>query len=101
MALRPHFPNLQSRIDRAIESGRRYILKKGFLVKEPNLCHGITGNALALTSPQLEHMMAYTTEQIIDEFLKQGKYKASDDPFWTLLWRGRQSLGLGDSRWIF
>lgn len=81
MALGPHFPNLQSRIDRAIESGRRCILEKGFLVKEPNLCHGITGNALALASPQLEHMMAYTTGQIIGEFLKQGKYKASDDLF--------------------
>jgi len=32
-------------------------------------------------SPQLEHLLAYTTEQIVDDFLKQEKYKACDDPF--------------------
>jgi len=81
VALRPHFPNLQPRIDSAIERARRCILEKGLLVKEPSLCHGITGNALALASPQLENFMAYTTAGIIEEFLEEGKYKASDDPF--------------------
>lgn len=81
MALRRHFPNLQGRIDSAMERARRCILEKGLLVKEPNLCHGITGNALALASPQLEHFMAYTTTDTIDSFLKQRKYEANDDPF--------------------
>ncbi|MCJ1243896.1 hypothetical protein MMC30_001093 [Trapelia coarctata] len=93
MAVRPHFPNLQPRIDSAIARARRCILEKGLLVKEPSLCHGITGNALALASPQLEHFMAYTSAGVIEEFLEQGKYHAGDDPFG--LFRGEAGRAWG------
>lgn len=46
LALRPHFPGLQQRIDLAIERGQQCIWEQGLLVKEPSLCHGILGNAL-------------------------------------------------------
>ena len=47
-SLRPHFPNLQGKINSAIDSAQQDILKRGLLTKEPCLCHGIPGNALAL-----------------------------------------------------
>lgn len=46
LALKPHFPDLSSRIDHAVEMGRACIWERGLLCKEPSLCHGILGNAL-------------------------------------------------------
>ena len=46
ISLRPYFPQLEHRIDSAIEAGRECIWEEGLLRKEPNLCHGILGNAL-------------------------------------------------------
>jgi hypothetical protein len=48
LKIRQHFPRLEGKIARAIELGRKNIWEKGLLKKEPNVCHGITGNALAL-----------------------------------------------------
>lgn len=50
-ALRPHFPDLRDRIDQAIKKGRECIWNRGLLKKEPNLCHGIFGNALCVPVP--------------------------------------------------
>ena len=41
---------LLRRIDRAIARGRRCIMSRGLLTKEPCLCHGISGNGLALAA---------------------------------------------------
>jgi hypothetical protein len=49
-AMRPHFPGLQDKIDDGIRKGRECIWNQGLLKKEPNLCHGIFGNALYVTS---------------------------------------------------
>ena len=46
VALREHFPNLQTKIDAAIHKGRSCIWRAGLLKKEPSLCHGIFGNAM-------------------------------------------------------
>lgn len=46
LALRPFYPDLQQRIDTAIERGRTIIWERGLCVKEPSLCHGILSNAL-------------------------------------------------------
>jgi hypothetical protein len=85
VALRPHFPGLQARIDDAVESGRKCVWEKGLLAKEPNICHGITGNALALTGPQREHFLAKATPEEIEKGIKDGKFKKGDEP-WGLLW---------------
>lgn len=45
-SLRPFFPGLTDKIDQAVENGRACIWSQGLLKKEPNLCHGIFGNAL-------------------------------------------------------
>ncbi|KAK4448888.1 hypothetical protein QBC34DRAFT_380734 [Podospora aff. communis PSN243] len=58
MALREHFPELHEKIDMAVEKGRVCVWTQGLLKKEPNLCHGIFGNALTLPpGPQREHFL--------------------------------------------
>lgn len=51
LSLREYFPNLQQRMDAAIEKGRECIWTFGLLRKEPCLCHGIFGNALCVIQP--------------------------------------------------
>lgn len=46
VSLRPYYPNLQHKIDEAIERGRRCVWREGLLRKEPSICHGVFGNAL-------------------------------------------------------
>ncbi|KAI9855408.1 MAG: hypothetical protein M1830_006466 [Pleopsidium flavum] len=63
-SLRPYFPTLRGRIDTAITRGRDCIWERGLLTKEPCLCHGIAGNALALdNSGQFEHFLHFMTEE--------------------------------------
>lgn len=42
------FPKLQVQIDQAVAAARKDIGERGLLTKDPCLCHGIAGNALAL-----------------------------------------------------
>lgn len=44
--LRPYFPDLHQRIDEALIKAEEVIWTRGLLKKEPNICHGIFGNAL-------------------------------------------------------
>lgn len=68
LSLRPHFPGLQSRIDEAIERGRECIWQEGLLKKEPNLCHGIFGNALSLPpGPRREHFLGVAAPDNVSE----------------------------------
>ncbi|MCJ1358352.1 MAG: hypothetical protein MMC33_008351 [Icmadophila ericetorum] len=87
VSIRPYFPNLQPRIDAAIEKGRTFIWEKGLLTKEPNLCHGVTGNMLAFEQggEQREHFMAYATVEGIERGIEDGVFKKGDDP-WGLWW---------------
>ena len=64
--IQQYFPSeLQTRMSIACEKAEGVIFEKGLLTKEPNLCHGSTGNALALPSSQREHFMAFTTVETI------------------------------------
>jgi len=45
-ALRPFYPDYHARFDAAIANGRQVTWTRGFLVKEPSLCHGLLGNGL-------------------------------------------------------
>jgi hypothetical protein len=85
LKLRPHFPGLHDRIDRAIQLGRKNIWEHGLLTKQPNLCHGITGNALGLEKPEREHFMSYATMKKIGEGLEDKTFSKGDDK-WGLLW---------------
>jgi len=81
LRLRPHFPELQARIDKAIELARQNTWEEGILKKEPNLCHGVTGNAFALESPQREHFMTYATAERIKAGIEDGTYVKGDDRY--------------------
>jgi hypothetical protein len=86
ISIKKYFPNLQERIDRAVAKGRECIWERGLLTKEPCLCHGITGNALALDGEQFEHFLTYTTGHEIRSMEKDGMLDKSDDP--SALWCG-------------
>ena len=45
-SLKPHYPALHDRMDKAIEKGYGITWSNGLLRKEPNLCHGLFGNGL-------------------------------------------------------
>lgn len=86
ISIRHHFPNLHARIDRAIKKGREAIVERGLLTKEPCLCHGIAGNALALDDEQFENFLSYTTAGEIRAMEKDGMLEKSEDP--SSLWCG-------------
>ncbi|KAJ4290029.1 hypothetical protein N0V88_006831 [Collariella sp. IMI 366227] len=72
-ALRKHFPELEERIDVAIKRARECIRSQGLLKKEPSLCHGIFGNALALAAgPERERFLGIATPKNV------ARMKASD-----------------------
>lgn len=77
--IRQFYPHLESRIDEAIEKGMRLTWEKGLLIKEPNLCHGITGNAFTFPPGQKrDHFLAYTTEQKVREGYESGIFVSCD-----------------------
>lgn len=86
MAIREYFPSLQERIDGAVEKGRKLVWEKGLLRKEPNICHGIIGNALALTGDQRGHFLEHATPQKIRDGLNTGTFIKEDGGKFELLW---------------
>ncbi|KFY38784.1 hypothetical protein V494_04203 [Pseudogymnoascus sp. VKM F-4513 (FW-928)] len=83
--IRQYFPALHEQIDKAIELGRKVTWERGVLIKEPNICHGITGNALVLNAPQKEHFLALATPEKIEQGVADGTFEKDADPF-GLLW---------------
>lgn len=86
ISIQQYFPALRSRIDSAIAKGRAAIIERGLLTKEPCLCHGICGNALALNDDEFEHFLTYTTRNEIKMLEKDGMMEKSEDP--SSLWCG-------------
>lgn len=86
LSIRAYFPNLHSRIDEAVRKGREVILERGLLTKEPCLCHGISGNALALRDDDMEHFLSYTTRAEVRAMEKDGMLEKSEEP--ASLWCG-------------
>ena len=84
-SIKQHFPKLKDRIETAIAKGRACVVERGLLTKEPCLCHGISGNALALEGEQFEHFLTFTTGHEIKAMDKEGMMERSDDPgsLWT------------------
>ncbi|KAF3760533.1 hypothetical protein M406DRAFT_324359 [Cryphonectria parasitica EP155] len=74
LALRPHFPGLRAKIDMAIEKGQQCVWEEGLLVKQPSICHGIFGNALALPrGPKRDHFLAVATPTKMSELKQKEK----------------------------
>ncbi|KAF2750569.1 lanthionine synthetase C-like protein-like protein 1 [Sporormia fimetaria CBS 119925] len=86
ISIQKYFPEIQDRISRVVEKGRECIRERGLLTKEPCLCHGITGNALALEDRDFEHFLTYTTGHEMRSMAKDGMLVKSDDP--SALWCG-------------
>ena len=60
-------------IDRAVELGRKCTWEWGLLRKEPNMCHGTTGNAFTFPpGPLRDYFLSYTTEEVVREGLEKG-----------------------------
>ena len=86
LAIRPYFTALlQVRIDAAIERGRGFTWKRGLLTKESNVCHGITGNALALKAPERDYFLSLATPKQIRKGTKDGRFEKDEEPY-GLLW---------------
>ncbi|KZF19818.1 Lanthionine synthetase C-like protein [Xylona heveae TC161] len=81
LSIMKYFPELRPRIETAIQRGRECIWARGLLVKEPCLCHGISGNAMALEGRQLDHFMTFTTEEAIGRHQSSGIMTSSDSPY--------------------
>lgn len=86
LAVRPHFAKLHERIDRAVARGRRAVRERGLLTKEPCLCHGISGNALALEGKDFDNFLSYTTGGEMKAMEREGMMERSDDA--SGLWTG-------------
>jgi hypothetical protein len=102
LAIKEYFPAqpLAGKIQAAIEKGQRLIFKKGVIKKEPCLCHGVTGNALALGIEERDHLLSFATPGAI----AKAEWEASSDPaglytgeagrawIWAMLDGGRNGL---------
>jgi hypothetical protein len=87
--VRPFYPSLREKIDKAIEKGRECTWERGLLTKEPNMCHGITGNAFAFPpGEKRDHFLAHTTEDRVREGYENGTFESCD---YGLKW----SVGFG------
>ena len=64
-SIKQYFPDLQDKIEAAITKGTRCIQERGLLTKEPGLCHGISGNALALDGNEFEHFLSFSKWECI------------------------------------
>lgn len=66
-SIRTHFPSLQARIDAAVSAAQSDVWKRGVLTKEPCLCHGTPGNALALDDEeQFQHFLALSASEMLE-----------------------------------
>lgn len=84
VSIRPYFPELQNRIDAAIEAGRKVTWERGILTKTPCLCHGIAGNALALVGEkETEHFMSHMSSAALAELDKLDEDEHRDDGLFT------------------
>jgi hypothetical protein len=85
-SIKKYFPKLEERIGRVIAKGRECIWERGLLTKEPCLCHGISGNALAMDGERFEHFLTYTTGGEIKSMARDGMLQKASDP--SALWCG-------------
>ncbi|KAI0200195.1 hypothetical protein F4808DRAFT_171548 [Astrocystis sublimbata] len=67
-ALMPYFPELEERMRDVIARAQDDIWRRGLLTKEPCLCHGVAGNALAFDrDDQFHHFLYFMRGERIEE----------------------------------
>lgn len=75
------YPSLSDRIAEAISRAESDILARGWLTKEPCLCHGATGNATALATEESRmSLLRGATERSIEQLQETGDVGLSDSP---------------------
>jgi lantibiotic modifying enzyme len=60
LSIKKYFPKLEAKIDSAIVKARECIQERGLLTKEACLCHGISGNALAMEDQDCAHFLSFS-----------------------------------------
>lgn len=96
LAVRQHFTQdakLLGKIDEAIELGRNCIYEQGLLVKEPCLCHGATGNAIALDGQSQERLIRFCQHDVVERGSKDGVFRKSDDEWGLFCGEAGRSWG--------
>ncbi|KAI1497221.1 hypothetical protein F5X99DRAFT_397705 [Biscogniauxia marginata] len=67
-SISPYFPSLEEKIKTAISRAQSNIWERGLLTKEPCLCHGIAGNALALDDDQqFAHLLSFMDSETLEK----------------------------------
>ncbi|KAI0872108.1 hypothetical protein GGS24DRAFT_468879 [Hypoxylon argillaceum] len=73
--LLPYFPEISEKIEDAIKKSQSDILQRGLLTKEPCLCHGIAGNALAFDKEdQFLHFLSFMGSERIEELTRESPH---------------------------
>ena len=97
----PQVAKFRNDLPNVLEAARKCVYQRGLLRKEPCLCHGVSGNALALVGEEREQLMQWAQEELKAQWLSEGKYSQGDDP-WGLFggeagraWSWMVLLGLG------
>ena len=88
LAIRKYFTSaiIQEKIEHAVRKGRECVWEVGVLVKEPNVCHGATGNALALEGEQRDAFLGLvgSPEEVWEDRKEGRKWEKDDDPYGCL-----------------
>ncbi|KAI1638433.1 hypothetical protein F4809DRAFT_600000 [Biscogniauxia mediterranea] len=64
----PYFPALREKIQKAVSDAQSNIWERGLLTKEPCLCHGIAGNALALDDDRhFAHFLSFMDSEALEK----------------------------------
>ncbi|KAI0150070.1 hypothetical protein F4776DRAFT_190942 [Hypoxylon sp. NC0597] len=81
-SLMPYFPELRPKIEDVMKSAANDIWRRGLLTKQPCLCHGIAGNALALDGDE-ERFMHFVSFMSSESLEKAGWMREAgrDDEF--------------------
>lgn len=71
--------DLKGKIDEVVEKARTDIWERGVLRKAPCLCHGTTGNAIAMDKGRRESMMRWATEDNVKDLSVRGRMQEDMD----------------------
>lgn len=73
-AVKPFFAGLGGGIERAVERGREVVRARGVLGKDPGLCHGVVGNALALGGEEGVRWLGWATRGFLEGENRGGRW---------------------------
>ena len=100
-ATSPQVAKIRNILPNVLEAARKCVHQRGLLTKEPCLCHGLSGNALALVGKEREQLMQWAQEVVRVKYLREGLYTPGSD-LWGLAlgeagraWSWMVLLGLG------